>query len=160
MQNTGYLLNHRLFDGFSETSGRSYIFITDLENDITRWSRNAVEYFGLPGEYTKAMGAIWTAHLHPEDHERYRRSLRELISGEKTQSEVDYRVLNCNGEYTICTCKAMMMRGSCGEPDILIGTRILAGYSPAENFGENGSGAAHRHKLLLRDKRYVRSQFR
>ena len=122
MQKTGYLLSHRLFDGFSETSGRSYIFITDLENDITRWSRNAVEYFGLPGEYTKAMSAVWYAHLHPEDHERYRRSLRELISGEKTQSEADYRVLNCNGEYIICTCKAMMMRGSCGEPDILIGT--------------------------------------
>ncbi|ADU22930.1 hypothetical protein [Ruminococcus albus] len=47
------ILDSRLFEGFAETSERGYIFLTDLDSGLSRWSAKAVEYFGLPGEYRK-----------------------------------------------------------------------------------------------------------
>ena len=116
------ILDSRLFDGFAETTNRSYIFITDVEKNISRWSRNAVEYFGLPGEYIKDAGNMWAAHVHPEDRQRYLNDIDEVFSGKKAVHSLDYRAMNKDGDYVICTCRGKRMFGTEGEPDIFIGT--------------------------------------
>lgn len=113
------ILDSRLFEGFAETSERGYIFLTDLDSGLSRWSAKAVEYFGLPGEYLENAGEIWANHVHPEDRQKYLDDINAVLSGVKNNHCVDYRAMNKDGEYVICTCKGKVMRG---KPDIFIGS--------------------------------------
>ena len=76
-------LDSRIFDGFAETSKRRYIYICNMQTGISRWSRNAVEYFGLPGEYFDNAGEIWGSHIHPADRDMYFKDIEEVFSGKK-----------------------------------------------------------------------------
>lgn len=60
-------LNDRAFEAFARTSDREYFYPCNMQTDVSRWSRNAVERFGLPGEYLHAAGAVWEQHIHPDD---------------------------------------------------------------------------------------------
>ena len=113
------ILDSRLFEGFAETSERRYIFLTDLDSGMSRWSLRAVEYFGLPGEYFENAHEVWAIRVHPEDRQRYLDDISEVLSGAKQEHCIEYRALNKEGEYVICTCKGKIMHGS---PDIFIGT--------------------------------------
>ena len=42
---------NRIFDTFAVTSRSRYVYVYDMEKNISRWSLNAVDYFGLTGEY-------------------------------------------------------------------------------------------------------------
>ncbi|WP_294490915.1 GGDEF and EAL domain-containing protein [uncultured Ruminococcus sp.] len=116
------LLENRLFDGFSDTSDRRYLYICDMSSNVTRWSRSAVEYFGFPGEYMDNAAGKWADHIHPDDRQRYEEDISQVFSGKKDRHDLDYRAMNKDGDYVICTCRGNVMRGSDGEPDIFIGT--------------------------------------
>ena len=64
-------LDSRIFEGFADTSKRRYLYVCNMKTGISRWSKNAVEYFGLPGEYMEDAGTIWAEHIHPEDRGKY-----------------------------------------------------------------------------------------
>ena len=72
-------LDSRIFDGFAETSKRRYIYVCNLETGVSRWSRNAVEHFGLPGEYFENAGEIWGSYIHPSDREMYFKDIEEVF---------------------------------------------------------------------------------
>ncbi|MBQ8965021.1 EAL domain-containing protein [Ruminococcus sp.] len=116
------LLESRLFDGFADSSDRRYLYICDMSSDLSRWSRSAVEYFGLPGEYLQGADKLWAAHIHPEDRQKYLDDIEQVFSGKKDRHELDYRAMNKDGDYVICTCRGKVMHGSEGEPDIFIGS--------------------------------------
>lgn len=114
-------LDSRIFDGFAETSKRRYIYICNMQTGISRWSRNAVEYFGLPAEYLENAGEVWGTFLHPADREMYFQDIEEVFSGKKSRHDLDYRVKNKAGEYVTCTCQGLVLKGTNGEPDLFIG---------------------------------------
>ena len=60
-----------LFDAFAIIGEGSYVFVCDVKNDISRWSKSAVDYFDLPDEYMKNAGGIWAEHIHPEDRDNF-----------------------------------------------------------------------------------------
>ena len=41
------VFNNELFEAFASASDNVYIYVCDMKTDISRWSRAAVEYFGL-----------------------------------------------------------------------------------------------------------------
>ena len=48
-------LEDRIVDVFlNSTNERGYLFVTNLETNVTRWSQNAVEYFQMPGSNVPA----------------------------------------------------------------------------------------------------------
>ena len=48
-----------LFEAFSIIAEGRYVYLCDMEEDISRWSEKAVEYFDLPDVYMENAGAIW-----------------------------------------------------------------------------------------------------
>lgn len=38
-----------------------------MSNDMSCWSKVAIDYFGLPGEYMKDVPNIWVNYIHPDD---------------------------------------------------------------------------------------------
>ena len=126
MNKADSILNSRLFEGFAEASDRRYIYVTDMSNGLTRWSKNAVEYFGLPAEYTDNTAELWSLRVHPEDRQNYLDDIKAVFSGDKERHNIDYRVMNRDGEYVMVTCTGRILQG---EPDIFIGALENHGIS-------------------------------
>lgn len=116
------VLNSRVFTAFSETSGRRYIYLYNMQTGICRWGRNAVEYFGLPAEYMENAGEIWAEHIHPDDRDTYLKDIQAVFEGKKDRHDVDYRARDKDGNYVMCTCQGLVLKGENGEPDLFAGT--------------------------------------
>ena len=40
-----------VFNAFSDIAKNEYLYVLDIKNKFSRWSKSAVEDFGLSGEY-------------------------------------------------------------------------------------------------------------
>ena len=130
-------LESRIFDGFSRTSNRRYIFICNMQTGITRFSSNAVEYFGLSGEYLTNAGAIFEKIIHPDYRKKYVDSLEAVFTGKNDKSIGDYRLRNKSGDYVVCTLQSLVLKGEDGKPDLYLGAienhSILDNVDPVTN---------------------------
>jgi len=111
-----------LFEALSVISEGSHIYLCDLKKDYSRWSKNAVQYFGLPGEYMYNAGAIWMDNLHPDDREKYARSIDEIFSGTADSHNMMYRARTRDGSYVVCSCKGIVIKDDNGTPIFFGGT--------------------------------------
>ncbi len=110
-----------LFDTLAMASPESYIFINDLEHDYSRWSKNAVEYFGMPGEYMHNAGEIWERHVHPDDITQYLAIHHAVFSGLRDEYSFDYRARAADGNYVMVTCSAKVIKNNEDKPIIFAG---------------------------------------
>lgn len=129
------VLDTPVFSALAGTSEKRYIFVCNMETNVSRWSRNAVEYFGLPGEYMYDVAPIWIEHVHPDDRQKYTESLDDLFSGRALVRDFDYRAENKAGEYVVCTCRGIILKGENGEPDLFAGT--IENHGVTENIDAN-----------------------
>ncbi len=120
-------LDTRVFSAFAETSRHQYIYVCNMQTNVSRWSMGAVEYFGMPSEYMYNAGKIWAERIHPEDREAYIKEISEIFNGEKSRHEMEYRAMNKEGNYVICTCNGVVLKGGNGKPDLFAGTLINHG---------------------------------
>ncbi len=95
----------RLFELLSNSSNRTYVYYSNIKEDWTRWSKSAVEYFGLSGEYLTPCGDEWAAKIHPEDRPLYDEDFRRMASHESPYHNCDYRITNASGEYVWINCR-------------------------------------------------------
>ncbi len=110
-----------LFKAFSITAEGMYIYICDMEHDVSRWSKSAVDFFGLPDEYMKNAGGIWADHVHPDDVDKYNESIDSIFTGNNNGHNMQYRARTREGEYVVCTCKGIVIRDSMGKPKYFMG---------------------------------------
>ena len=116
-----YTLNSPLFEGLAQTTERRYMFSKNLLSNIVRWDKNAVEYFDLPDEYFLDNSGIWLNKIHPDDVDEYVKSRDAVINGESEYQNIDYRVLNKQGDYIVCTSRAVKIKNNEGY-ELLVGT--------------------------------------
>ena len=106
-----------LYKAFSILADGAYTYITDIKHNYSRWSKKAVEYFGLPGEYMEDAGNIWMENVHPDDRAAYAESINELFSGKVSEHNLQYRARTKDGNYIVCTCRGVVIRDENGQPD-------------------------------------------
>ncbi|MBR4627917.1 MAG: EAL domain-containing protein [Ruminococcus sp.] len=111
----------QLFNAFSLVSEGSYVYICDMKYDYTRWSKEAVEVFGLPGEYIYNTKDVWGEHVHPEDRDTYNSGIYDIFAGNGSSHDMQYRARKVNGEYDVCTCRGVVLRGTNGKPEYFCG---------------------------------------
>lgn len=122
-------LDSRIFDALSVTSRKRYVYACNMQTGVSRWSQHIVEDFDMPGEYFMNADELWGRLLHPEDREKYFEDIRAIFNGEKDDHVLDYRVLDKNGNYVMCTCRGTVSRGENGEPDLFAGTILNHGIT-------------------------------
>ncbi|MBO6114918.1 MAG: EAL domain-containing protein [Lachnospiraceae bacterium] len=105
-----------LFEAFSIVAEGTYIYLCDMSEDVSRWSKAAVNYFGLPDEYMVNAGGIWEEHIHPEDRDDYHHSIDMIFSGEDSGHDMQYRAKTRDGNYVVCTCRGVVLRDEEGKP--------------------------------------------
>ncbi len=110
-----------MFDALSIASEGSYVYVCDIKNNISRWSDTAVNYYGLPNRYITDTDEVWLEHIHPEDLENYTKSIRGVFSGELANHDIQYRVKDASGSYSICTCKGSIIWDDNNEPEYFCG---------------------------------------
>ena len=93
-----------------------------MKYDYSRWSKNAVDAYGLPSEYMYGAGDIWENRIHPEDREAYHKGIDDIFSGNAAGHDMQYRAQRVTGEYDVCTCRGTVIRDPAGEPDYFAGT--------------------------------------
>ncbi len=120
-------LDNRIFDAFAQTSERTYVYMCNMQTNVSRWSHAAVAYFGLPGEYMLNAGDIWEEHIHPDDRQAYHDNINDLFCGRIQRHAMDYRARTKDGDYVMCTCRGIVLKGENGEPDIFAGTMVNHG---------------------------------
>ena len=112
----------QLFSALEVISEGSYIYLCDLKKDYSRWSAEAIEYFGLSGEYMYHAGDIWEEHIHPEDQKSYHESIQDIFSGRGKGHDMQYRARNRMGMYVVCTCRGTVILDEQGEPEYFAGS--------------------------------------
>ncbi|SFC40824.1 sensor domain-containing phosphodiesterase [Butyrivibrio sp. YAB3001] len=107
---------NRIFDTFAVTSRSRYVFVYDMNKNISRWSLNAVDYFGLTGEYIYNASTVWENRIHPDDRDNYEEYINAAFSGAKVNPNLEYRARNKNGEYVVCSSRGVVIKDYAGKP--------------------------------------------
>ncbi len=112
----------RLFNAFSIFAEGTFVYLCDMRYDYSRWSKKAVDLFGLPSEYLVNAAKIWDSHIHPEDVDIYREGIEAIFSGGANSHDMQYRARKINGEYDVCTCRGTVLYSPKGTPEYFCGT--------------------------------------
>ena len=111
-----------LYKAFKVVSEGTYVYLCDMKYDFSRWSKNAVDAFGLPSIYMYGAGDIWEGRIHPDDRAAYHKGIDEIFSGSASGHDMQYRAKRVDGNYDVCTCRGIVIRDPSGEPDYFVGT--------------------------------------
>ena len=115
-----YILD-KLYHAFEVVSEGSYVYLCDMKYDFSKWSAEAVQFFGLPGEYMYHAGDIWEKHIHPDDQLNYHKSIEDIFSGMDQGHDMQYRARDRMGRYVVCTCRGTVLWDADGNPDYFVG---------------------------------------
>lgn len=130
-------LDDRLFPALSPIHGKTYIYITNLETNVTRWTQNAIEFMGEDSEYMYDAAGKWQKLIHPDDLIYYEREMEKVFSGAKPQFDLIYRARTRDGSYVSCTGSGLILKGKHGEPDLFAGTIINHGIADQVEYVTN-----------------------
>lgn len=111
-----------LYKAFDVVAEGTYVYLCDMKYDYSRWSKSAVDTYGLPSEYMYGAGDIWENRIHPDDRSAYHRGIDEIFTGGASAHDMQYRAQRVTGEYDVCTCRGTVIRDPSGEPDYFVGT--------------------------------------
>lgn len=149
------ILKNELFESFANASDNIYIYVCDMQSDLSRWSKNSVDYFGLESEYIEGAGPMWMEHIHPDDRDAYLKDIEAVFSGASTRHSCQYRAKNKQGDYVWLECKGSVITSDEGQPLFFAGlmtrldnqnkydplTHLLTGYEMQKYDFSTGKGA-------------------
>jgi PAS domain S-box-containing protein len=145
-----------IFQTFSLTSEGRYIYICDIAEDISYWSQNAVDFFGLPSSKMAHAGELWLDHLEEPYREAYAKDITDLFGGKKDRHEMIYRARDKDGNYVTCTCRGRILFDDEGKPEFFVGT--ISNHETSDRFDpvtgtQTRASLLDRMKLLQTDKK-------
>ncbi len=115
------ILENELFESFANASDNIYIYVCDMESDLSRWSKNSVEYFNLESEYIEGAGAKWMERIHPDDRASYIKDIDAVFSGASSRHSCQYRAKNKYNDYVWLECKGSVISAEDGHPVVFAG---------------------------------------
>ena len=95
-----------LYKSFEVVSEGTYVYLCDMKYDYSRWSKAAVDTYGLPAEYMYGAGDIWENQIHPDDREAYHKGIDDIFSGNAAGHDMQYRARRVTGDMTCAPAAA------------------------------------------------------
>ena len=111
----------KLFDVLAQSSNRTFFFASNMKDNTARWSKGAVEYFGLGSEILYPADIEWLKRIHPDDKRAYLKDFEDMANHVSAFHDVEYRMLNAEGEYVWVNCKGYMTYDDEGRMDFFAG---------------------------------------
>lgn len=110
-----------LYHALSILANGAYTYVTHIESNWTRWSKEAVDYFDLPDEYMQDALTYWMKKIHPEDLPGFKERVRNLFEDAGNYHNEQYRIKNKGGKYVVCTCRGVVLCDEQGKPSFFGG---------------------------------------
>lgn len=111
----------KLFDALAQSSNRTFFFASNMKENTARWSKGAVEYFGLKSEILYPADIEWLSLIHPDDKAAYLKDFEDMANHVSAYHDVEYRIRNAEGEYVWVNCKGYMTYDDEGVMDFFAG---------------------------------------
>lgn len=111
----------KLFDALAQSSNRTFFFASNMKENTARWSKGAVEYFGLKSEILYPADIEWLNLIHPDDKAAYLKDFEDMANHVSAYHDVEYRIRNAEGEYVWVNCKGYMTYDDEGAMDFFAG---------------------------------------
>ncbi len=105
----------RLFELLSNSSNRTFIFYSNMKENRARWSKSAVDYFGLSGEILCPAAEEWASKIHPDDLELYNLDFENMAKHVTPYHNCEYRIMNAEGEYVWVNCRGYVTYDEAGD---------------------------------------------
>ena len=118
----GIELNKKIFEIVSSVPDGQFVFIENMVDRVSNWSRDAVDYFGLPGASIQNTREVLSALVHPDDLPKWEQELENALSMQSDGFFYTYQIKNAKGEYVDCTGKGKIILGDNNEPLIFTGS--------------------------------------
>ncbi len=116
------ITENKIFEAFGHAAKGVYMFLHDVEKDLTVWSPNARRYYGLPDKPMRGLAEEWGSRIHPNDREAYENGLSALFSGQAQYFDMRARIMNGVGEYSWVEGRGTMIQDDEGA-----GRKIFCG---------------------------------
>ncbi len=111
----------KLFDVLAQSSNRTFFFASNMKENTARWSKGAVEYFGLESEILNPADIEWLKRIHPDDKAAYLKDFEDMANHVSAYHDVEYRIMNAEGDYVWVNCKGYMTYDDEGRMDFFAG---------------------------------------
>lgn len=110
-----------LFYDAMVNSTDDYIYIVDMEQDVSLISENMLEDFALPGRFVRGLVPLWGELIIDKDRQRYQDSIMMMLEGKTDEHNVEYQIRNRKNEIVWVTCRGLLKRDEQGNPTIFAG---------------------------------------
>lgn len=107
----------RYFDLAQNAPGKTFLYYGNMQENVARWSKPAVDYFGLPGEIFENALQVWVSRIHPEDRAEYVAQMEDMLNGVTPYHNCEYRIKNAQDEYVWVNCRGYATYGEDGKAD-------------------------------------------
>lgn len=111
----------KLFDTLSMSSNKTFFFASNMKENTARWSKGAVEYFGLENEILNPADAQWASRIHPDDLAVFMEDFNRMETHISAFHDCEYRMRNAEGEYVWVNCRGHMTYDEDGNMDFFAG---------------------------------------
>ncbi|MBQ7358512.1 MAG: EAL domain-containing protein [Lachnospiraceae bacterium] len=112
----------RNMEVLNNLSDGKFIFVQDMRTGITAWTKEAVEYLGLPGATMKDVATVVGALVHPDDLEKWEKEIEGVFALEKKDCYCSYNIRNAKGVFVPCIQKGKLVYDEDGNPVIFTGS--------------------------------------
>lgn len=120
-ENYDPILDSPLFNSMAHAAEDVYVFVTDMQHGMARWSKNCVEYFDLPGEYMTDVQTYWLPKIHPDDRQIYLDDMAAMFARKTNSHHCQYRILNRYGQYVWLECRGFLTCDQNNDPVLFSG---------------------------------------
>lgn len=98
-----------------------YLYIHDFKHDLYCISSSAVERFSVPAKQFHNVSDGHSKFIHPDDLPQLTEDIRQVMNGEKDFHDMEYRMLDREGNPVWINCRGQVIKDSDGKPEFLVG---------------------------------------
>lgn len=109
-----------LYDALT-LSTDDYIFLCDLPKNLFYFPKAMAEEFGFPAQVLEDAIPLWATRIHEGDRQAFLRDIKDLLAGESTSHDQEYRICNREGNWVWMRCRGSLELDPSGKPALFAG---------------------------------------
>ena len=121
----GEELSTKILDVINHVSDGQFVFVHDMRTGVSTWSKEAVDYFGLPSMTLQNTEKVLGVLVHPDDFPKWVQELNDIFTLRKDIFFYTYQIRNKSGQYVYCTQKGKTVLDKMGRPAIFTGSLTI-----------------------------------
>ncbi len=108
----------------AEEAGHVVIWDWDIAEKLTYWSETMWDFYGENPSGINPDEQYWSSHLHPNDRERVKTNLRQVVDSDDEYFRDEFRIVRQDGTVKWIEAKASVMRDEKGKAVRVCGVNI------------------------------------